>query len=264
MSRPKRLDTLLVGCFSKDSRYAVVMVAVLLLCAPAGQAQTTFATVTGAITDETGGVVPGVSVTALHVATNTTTQAVSNDEGVYTLAQLKEGEYVLRASLVGFREFVMPEIILGARDYRRVDIRLQIGGLTTIMEVQGGATLIETETARIADAKTAETLKRLPLNTRSIYAPLALSPNVLQSASSSTLRFAGSTHNQANWVIDGITMSDGVSNTQIGTLADYIEWVQEVKIDMANNTADVGPIGQVTIISKSGTNDFHGSVFDYY
>ena len=82
------------------------------------------------------------------------------------------------------------------------------------VEVSAGATLIETETARIADTKTADTLKSLPMNTRGIWAFLALSPNVLQAAGSSTIRFAGSRSNQSHWAIDGTTMSDGVSERQ--------------------------------------------------
>ena len=128
-----------------------------------------------------------------------------------------------------------------------------------------GRPLIETETARISDTKTAEMLKSIPLNTRGIWAFLSLSPGVLQAGTgSSTIRFAGSRGNQSHWAIDGITFSDGVDETQIGPLANYIESYQEIKIDIANNTAEFGTIGQVTMISKSGTNEFHGNVFDYY
>src|SRR4029453_3824694 len=76
--------------------------------------------------------------------------------------------------------------------------------------------------------------------------------------------FAGSRGNQSQWAIDGTTMSDGVGETQIVPLANFIESFNEVKIDMANNSAEFGPLGNVTIVSKSGTNDFHGTVFDYY
>lgn len=228
-------------------------------------AQTTFATLTGTITDATGAVIPGVTLTVTHVGTNIQTTVQSNESGVYTIAQLKEGEYMLRAHQPGFKEFVAKNIVLAARDYRRLDIRLELGELATSMEVTAGATLIETETARISDSKTAELLESLPLNTRGIWAFLALSPNVLQAGGgSSTIRFAGSRSNQSHWAIDGTTMSDGVSETQIGPLANFIESFREVKIDISNNTAEFGSIGQVTLISKSGTNALHGSLFDYY
>jgi hypothetical protein len=228
------------------------------------QAQTTFATITGTVTDATGAVVPSVAVTATNTDTGVTTSTVSNAAGHYTLPQLREGTYEVRAQSPGFKEFLAQNVILVARDVRRVDVRLEVGTVDMRVEVSAGATLIETETARIADTKTAETLKSLPLNTRGVWAFLALSPSVLQASGSSTIRFAGSGSNQSHWSIDGTTMSDGVSETQIGPLANYIESFQEVKIDMSNNTAEFGTIGQVTIISKSGTNDLHGNVFDYY
>src|SRR5439155_10534300 len=83
-------------------------------------------------------------------------------------------------------------------------------------------------------------------------------------AGSSVTRFAGSRVNENNWSIDGTTFSDGVDNTQTGPLANYIESFQEVKIDLSNNSAEFGTVGQVTIVSKSGTNQLHGSVFHYY
>ncbi len=234
------------------------------LSAVSGLAQTTFATITGTITDSTGAAVPNVNVTATHLATNTKTSTESNEAGVYTLPQLKEGSYTVRARGAGFKEFVAQNIELVARDYRRLDARLEVGTVETSVEVTAGATLIETESARISDTKSAELLKSIPLNTRGIWAFLSLSPGVLQSSSGSTIRFAGSRGNQSHWAIDGTTMSDGVDETQIGPLGNYIESFQEIKLDIANNTAEFGSIGQVTMISKSGTNRLTGNIFDYY
>lgn len=239
--------------------------ALVVSFAGALSAQTTFATITGTVTDTTGAVVPNVTITATHLQTNAKTTAQSNEVGVYTLAQLKEGEYTLRARGPGFKEFVAQNILLTARDYRRVDIRLEVGAVETAIEVTAGATLIETETPRIAETKTAYLLKTVPLNSRSIWAHLSLVPNVLQAGGGlSTIRFAGSRQNQSHWAIDGTTMSDGVNDTQIGPLANYVESFQEIKIDVANNTAEFGSVGQVTMISKSGTNELHGNIFDYY
>ena len=132
------------------------------------------------------------------------------------------------------------------------------------MEVSSGTTVIETETARISDTRDVAQLRDMPLNSRAIWAQLALAPNVLQASAGSTIRFSGSRTNQSHWSIDGTTMSDGVTETQIGPLAQYVESFQEIRIDSANNSAEFGTIGQVTMISKAGTNSFHGSLFDYY
>lgn len=235
-----------------------------LAMTPAAYSQTTFASLTGTVMDSTGSVVPNATVTVTNVETSVKSTTKSNEAGNYTVAQLNQGTYSLQTQAPGFKEFVAQNIVLLTRDVRRVDVRLEVGGVETVVEVSAGATLIETETPRIADTKPSLVLNTLPLNTRGIYAYLALSPGVQQQPGSSIVRFGGSRVMQSNWSIDGTTFSDGVDNTQTGPLANYIESFQEVKIDLANNSAEFGSIGQVTLISKSGTNNLHGNVFDYY
>jgi hypothetical protein len=248
-----RMDKCIFGC-------------ILLVLTLAGTAygQTTFATITGTVTDPTGGVVPGATVTASNVLTGIKTTTKSNEAGIFTIAQLNEGTYSVTAEATGFRMFTLQKVVLQARDVRRVDVKLEVGAVETAVEVTGGATLIETETARISNTQNSVTLNTLPLNTRGLWAYLALAPNLQQQPGSSVIRFGGSRVNEENWSIDGTSFSDGVDNTQTGPLANYIESFQEVKIDLANNSAEFGSMGQVTIVSKSGTNDLHGAVFDYY
>ncbi|MBI3278782.1 MAG: carboxypeptidase regulatory-like domain-containing protein [Acidobacteria bacterium] len=237
----------------------------LLALTPVIQAQTTFASISGTVTDTAGAVVPNAVIEATHERTGYKYTAKSNASGNYTLSQLLEGSYSLRATLAGFQEFVAKDIELAARDQRRIDVQLRVGTVETSIEVVAGATLIETETARIGDSKTSRMLNALPLNTRSLYSFLALTPGVLGAGGGqATRRFAGSRVNQSEQSIDGITVSNGYDGTQISPLVSYIESYQEVRVDMANNSADIGSLGQVTIISKSGTNELHGSLFDYY
>jgi len=228
-------------------------------------AQTTFGTITGTVRDSGGAVVPGVTIEAIHGASNYRYTAIANEVGSYTLPQLREGPYVLRASQPGFQEFVVLDIRLASRDERRIDVVLQPAGVAAAIEVSAGPTLIETETARIGDSKDAIQLKSLPLNTRSLYSFLALSPNVVAAGGGQSFRrFAGSRRNQSDQSIDGISASTGQDGTQITPLVQFIESFEEVRIDMANNTADIGAVGQVTVVSKSGSNELHGTVFDYY
>src|SRR5262245_22245281 len=227
-------------------------------------AQTTFATLTRRVTDASGAVSPRTTITARNVETGIETTAEPNSEGIYMLSQLKEGRYTLSARGAGFKEFVVRDIQLVARDYRRVDVTLEVGQVEAKVEVSAGATLIETETARVSDTRDIAQLRDMPLNSRAIWAQLSLAPNVLQASAGSTIRFSGSRTNQSHWSIDGTTMSDGITETQIGPLAQYVESFQEIRIDSANNSAEFGTIGQVTMISKAGTNSFHGSLFDYY
>ncbi|MFN7920432.1 MAG: carboxypeptidase regulatory-like domain-containing protein [Bryobacteraceae bacterium] len=241
-------------------------IALFALAAAAwSMAQTTFATITGTVTDPNGAVVPGATVEATHLESNYKTTAQSNESGVYTLTQLREGEYTVRARVQGFQEFVAQGVQLVARDLRRIEIQLRVGSVDTSIEVKAGATLIETETARIGNTKGASTLQALPLNTRSLYDFLGLTAGVIGAGGGqATRRFAGSRVNQSDQSIDGVTVSNGYDGTQISPLVSYIGGFEEVRVDLANNTADIGSIGQVTVISKSGTNQFHGMGWDYY
>src|SRR3712207_5441977 len=130
-------------------------------------AQTTFGLITGNVRDATGAIVPNATIEATHVESNYKYTAQSNEEGNYTLPQLREGEYHLRATATGFQEFLVQQIQLAARDERRIDITFQVGGLgTEVVEVTAGASVIETENPRIGDVRDANQLKSLPLNTR--------------------------------------------------------------------------------------------------
>ena len=227
--------------------------------------QTTFGAITGTVRDQGGALVPGVAIEAIHADSNYRYTTLSNETGNYTLPQLREGVYTLRASLTGFSEFTAKDIQLAARDERRLDIVLQVGGVSASVEVTAGPALIETETARIGDSKDAGQLKTLPLNTRSLYNFLALSPGVVAAGGGESFRrFAGSRRNQSDQSIDGVSVSNGQDGTQITPLVQFIESFEEVRVDMANNSADIGSVGQVTVISRSGTNELHGSLFDYY
>ncbi len=247
-------------------RSAIGAVAILAAWTAAGaSAQTTFATITGTVTDATGAAVPGAAISGVHRGSNYRYTATSNASGNYTLAQLREGEYTLRITATGFKEFAARSVQLVSMDVRRIDVKLEVGAVETRIEITAGATLIETETARISDSKSARQLNSLPLNTRSLWNFVGLTPGVVQAgAGSSTRRFAGSRANQSNASIDGITLSNQYDGTQISPLVSQIESFEEIRVDMANNTAEFGGIGQVTIISKSGANDVHGSAFDYY
>ncbi len=241
---------------------AMSTIVLLLTSAWPAAAQTTYAAITGTVTDASGGVIKGAAVVATNVETSVVTRTTTNDAGVYTVGQLREGPYMLSITAPGLREFLVTDIVLVTRDVRRIDATLEVGALEAAVKVTGGAAAIELDTARISDVRTAEQLRTLPLNDPGIYSFLAVTPMLAQRSGSYTM--AGSRYNQSQFSLDGTSMSDGVGETPIGPLANYIESFKEVKIDIASNSAESASLGQVTIISKSGTNQFHGAVFDYY
>ncbi len=225
------------------------------------QCQTTFATITGTVMDASGAVVPNAVVTAIHTETNYKNTARSNEAGAYTIPQLREGSYTLEATAPGFQDFKAEGIVLSARDVRRIEVKLDITAVSTNVEVTAGATLIETETARIRNIKTFETLSTVPLNARWVWAFLNLSSNVITGPEG--YRFGGARSDQVNWAVDGTSFNDGVGNA-IGAQGNYIESFQEMNIGVANNSAEFGSVGQFTVTSKSGSNEWHGAAGDYY
>ena len=172
--------------------------------------------------------------------------------------QLREGPYLLSIAAPGFREFIATDILLVTRDIRRIDATLETGGFEAA--VQGGR---RQRADRAGDRRGSATcgprhqLRTLPLNDPGIYSTLAITP--MMSFRGGTYTFAGSKYNQSQFAIDGTSMSDGVGETPIGPLANYIESFKEVKIDLANNSAESASLGQVTIVSKSGHQPLRGS-----
>jgi hypothetical protein len=246
-------------------RRILVLLAAMLAAPFTHFAQTTFATITGIVTDPNGAVVPGARVTATRLDTNFQYSAKTNDAGYYSVGQLLEGAYTVRAEADGFKAFTEKNIQLGNQELRRIDVHLEIGSLETTVEVTGTASLIETESARISDTKGADVIKDLPLNQRSLWDFVGQNPGIVQAANgAATRRFSGSRNNQSDASVDGITISNGRDGTQITPLVNYVESMAEVRVDMANNSAEFGGLGQVTVVSKSGTNEVHGSAFDYY
>ena len=242
----------------------LIAVTLAALFVPSVLAQGTFATITGSVTDPSGAAVPAATIEATHLATNYVYTVQSNEAGQYTLANLREGVYTLKATAEGFQEFVVTSIELAGRDLRRVDVNLQVGEVATTVEVVGGATLIETEVARVSDVKTGEVLRSLPLSLRRMADYYQLSPQVSKPRGAWYIRFAGSRAKQGEVVVDGGSMADLFGGPSTGVTNDRTESWQELRIDMAGNSAEYAGIGQLSAVTKSGSNDLHGSAFYYY
>ena len=252
--------------FSKFSSIAVLAALYLLLAASAARAQATFGTITGVVTDSTSARIAGVEVVARQVETNYRYTATSNETGAYSLPELREGHYVLTARGQGFKEYTASDITLAARDVRRIDIQLEVGDVRSTIEVSaGGGSVIETETARVADMKTSEVMQDLPSNTRSPTALLTMTSGVFTTSVNgvSTTRYAGSRTGEEGYTLDGIGFGNGIDAGSLPA-ASFMESFQEMRVDISNNTADIGTVGQTTLVTKSGGNNLHGSAFDYY
>jgi hypothetical protein len=241
----------------------VVLAALLLDCAL--MAQSTFATLTGVIADPSGAAIPDAEVEARDVKTGYVYTTRSNSAGQYTFANLRDGDYLLKVKAAGFADFEAKDILLSARDIRRLDATLQVGTTTTSVEVStSGVALIETETARISDIKDREQLRQLPLTLRRAWDYFQLSPNVSRAGGGFQIRFSGSRNNQGDVAIDGTTIQTTYGGPAMGPVLDYTESYQEMRIDSAGNSAEFAGIGQVSIATRGGSNEWRGTLADYY
>jgi hypothetical protein len=233
-----------------------------MLAAGCASGQTTFATITGEVTDPNGAVVPNAAITATNVASNYRYPTQSNGVGEYTMGQLLAGEYTLEAKAPGFKDYFVAGITLAAGDIRRLDVKLELGAIGTRVEVNATTALIETETARISGAKDYHAMVSLPMNDYSPFTFMGLTAGVLLDGNYNP-RINGSQSNQTNMTVDGVSVMDGLGG-EIGPVTPLSEDVEEVRIDTANNSAEFAGMGQVTYVSRSAGNQVHGAGMDYY
>lgn len=255
-------------------RVAVSLYALLLLGASSSLAQTITGTITGQVTDPSGAYVPNVKVTATNTKTNLSNTAETNRAGIYNLLFLPVGEYQVTAEAAGFKKATFGPLTLEVNQTARVDITLQIGQLAESVDVTASATVLQTESATTGDTITSNTTTSIPLKGRNFAAVTLLVPGAITTAPTS---FDSVGHNSSggrpyvngnreqtnNFLLDGADVNESIDNL-IG-YAPNIDALQEVKVITGNAGAEFGNANGaiVNMTLKSGTNEFHGNVFEY-
>jgi len=255
----------------------------LLLCvlfvpglAPAVDAQTT-AAISGTVEDSNQGVLPGVTVTATNAATNLTRSTVTGAEGRYVLAGLPPGQYELRAELAGFKPHLRRGLQLAVAQTIVLNVTLQIGQLEIRDEVVGVTPLVNTSSSELSYLVGSETIEQLPLNGRN-YTDLALlQPGVLayphRDGGSVVAHGLGISVNGQDprsnvYLLDGTLQNDftnGPAGSAAGT-ALGMETVREFRVETNAYSAEFGRNsgGQINVLTKSGTNRYSGSLYEYH
>jgi carboxypeptidase family protein len=248
----------------RSIRTIIAALLVLTIAWP-GSAQSTFATLTGTVTDPSGAAVVGASVEVRNVKTGYVYNATSNGDGVYNIPNLLEGQYQLKATAQGFGEFIAESLLVNSRDNRRIDIKLKVGSVANTIEVTaGGVALIETETARVSDIKDREQMRALPLTLRRAWDYFTLSPQITRTTTGFNISLGGTHTNQSEASIDGITVTSAGGGFAMGPIMDRSENLQELRVDVSGNSAEYGTPGSVALTTRAGNNDFHGTFSDYY
>jgi hypothetical protein len=245
--------------------------------------------VTGRVTDPTGAVIPGVTVGVTNLATGAAREVISNEQGIYAVTQLQPGTYNIKAELAGFKPKLASAVVLPVDQTITLNLPLEVGQVTDVVDVTASAEIVNTENAQLGLGFDSKKILDLPLNARNIVGLLGLQTGVTidpgkeGSDSSSTAGYVnGARNDQQNIVLDGVDINrlvgdaNGVSTTATvgtasaapftGVLPTTLDSVQEFIVQTSGQNAASGRSSgaQVQLVTKSGSNQFHGSAYEAY
>ena len=244
------------------------LLAVLAL-APRVNAQTV-AELSGRVTDDTGGALPGVTVTATQTSTGLTRTVTSNSAGDFVFTSLPVGPYKLGAKLDGFRAFEQTGIVLAVGESRSVNIKLALGAMSEVVSVEADATLVESRDVGVGRLVEKEQIVSLPLNGRDVNQLIILAGNAVNVGGTSGDRaypgaagisVAGGTGNSTNYLLDGGSNNDPQNNS--GNPMPFPDALQEFSVETGVRSARYGQSTGATVnaVTRAGTNNFSGSAF---
>ncbi|HXY50323.1 MAG TPA: carboxypeptidase-like regulatory domain-containing protein [Terriglobales bacterium] len=238
----------------------------LLVSLSAAQAQSTFGSVLGVVKDPGGLVVPGAKITLISLEDRSSREAVSDPDGSFQFMNVKSGRYQISAQAEGFAVFKLQSLQLDARQTLRADISLQVQTASETVEVGDTAPMINTESATLADTKDFLQASQLPVNyrgaTTSSMAMLDTVPGTQQDANGN-VSIGGGLPSQVQYSVDGASTVNIRQNGALANMTPSSELISEFKVSQFNNNAEFAQLGDITIATKSGTDHFHGSLFEY-
>jgi len=245
--------------------------------------QTGTATLSGTIMDPSGKVVPGADVSITNVDTGVARETKTNGDGIYVLPALQPGRYRVIVTKPGFKQVALTDVTLNTQDSVSRNFNLEVGAVSETVTVTGtNGMWSTTDSPAVGTLVTRDFVENMPLNGRSFQDLIALTPGTVSSATSQvggTFNVNGQRDDANNFMVDGVSANvnagagaqgmAGVipSATALGTTQSLlsVDAMQEFRIETSGYTADSGrqPGGQVQLTSRSGTNDWHGTAFDY-
>jgi hypothetical protein len=255
-------------------RYALVFFS---LSPGVAWSQDTTATILGSLTDSSGSVLPGVTITVTHVDTSQARTVTSDAAGRYRVALLQPGRYEVNAQLSGFQTMVRSGITLTVGQEALVNIQLAVGNVAESITVEAAAPLVETTTGTISHVVSEQQLGSLPLNGRDFSQLALLQPGVVMSRSSVQtsnvgqgikISVAGARPSQNLFTLDGTAYNDALNNTPASAngVMTGVETIKEFRVVTNAMSAEYGRAGGgvFNVVTKSGTNQFTGSVFEFF
>jgi hypothetical protein len=250
-------------------------------------AQSPNGTINGRVLDPSSAVVVGADITIVNDATRVQYASKTNAEGIFVLTNLPPGPYRLQVAKQGFKTLIKPDIILNVQDSVAINFTLPLGAVADTVTVEGGAPLVDTQSASVSTIIDPRFVENLPLNGRSFNTLLELTPGVVIapaiSSNQGQFSIAGQRTSSNNFLVDGVSANfGGVTENRTGTTGTgssqafsalggtsslvSVEALQEFRVETSSFAPEFGRSqgGQVLLTTRSGTNVFHGAVYEYF
>lgn len=238
-------------------RIAIALVSAMLPVLPVA-AQTS--SLQGNVVDAQGAVVPAAVITATNQSTALARRTISDNQGEYTLTQMPPGPYKVEVAKPGFREYATV-VTLQTDTPATLNIKMEVGKVTEVVNVEGQATVVNTENTTVGNPFNETQIKEIPMQVRNVVSLLGVQPGV-----AATGQVTGARPDQNNVLLDGADANDNQGQDGFNSVLPIpLDSVQEFRTTVTGYTADMGRSsgGQVSVITKSGSNSFHGSVYEY-
>lgn len=264
----------------------VLILSLLLLSLYCAEAQSPNASIRGIVLDPAGKRIPGAEIIVVSDATAVKYATSTNDEGFYIVENLPPGSYRIQVSKFGFKGIIKPDLILNVQDGLSLNFTLPLGASAVTVTVEGGAPMMNTTDASVSTVVDRQFAENLPMNGRSFQTLIQLTPGVVLTPSSEGAEGQFSVNGQRtasnNWMVDGVSANIGIGsnfnggNGVAGAIGSFsvlggtnslvsVDALQEFRIQTSTYAPEFGrsPGAQISIVTRSGTNQFHGSAFDY-
>ena len=261
---------------NRNTRSALLAGVLAILVASLASGQTTSATISGVIRDAQGGVVPTAKITAVQSETGTTREVPTSGNGYYSIPNLAIGDYRVTIAAAGFKTSVIPSITLQINQNAELNINLELGAMTEQINVSSDVPLLATESSSIGTVVESRSIQSLALNGRQFWQLVALVPGASYTPGGDRTRTGGSSIRSSavnvqingtgfiynGWLLDGVDITEyeqGGTNIQPN-----VDSLAEFKVEGANMSAEFGHTPNVVSATlKSGTNSFHGTIFEF-
>ncbi len=255
---------------SRSAFFPATLLLLLMLFFPSSfSGQSTFGTIVGTVHDASGAMIPGASVVLTNNGTSAKRVVTSDGTGNFTFSNIDVGNYSITVTARGFEIYSLPQISLNARESRRVEATLQLGSQSqTVTVIAEQENVITTEVSNLAETKTGDELVDLPV---AIYSRSAGSTSPIstltteagvQTDDSGNLSVMGTTPALLSVTVDGISSVGVEYSGPVNEMFPSFNSIEEIRVSESNNNAEFSGVADITTVSRSGKNQFHGGVFE--